>query len=163
MDYINAEEFKKQDEKVQRVLLDWWQPKFGDLATCKGIDHHYEKYFKKVDNYCYVTCYDKEEEENKYIDSLGIKLQDMFDIDNGYYSFKSRFDVTPLFIETQLRNFIEEKLDGVIIKIELVIKNYYDIEIHGHDGGVIIWQFEAKNLLELYWKVAIKIATKREK
>ncbi|WP_461614355.1 hypothetical protein [Clostridium sp. Marseille-QA1073] len=35
MSYIPAEEFLKQSEKVQRELLEWWQPQIGDLTTSK--------------------------------------------------------------------------------------------------------------------------------
>lgn len=35
MNYISSEEFLKQSEKVQKVLLDWWKPEITNLYTDK--------------------------------------------------------------------------------------------------------------------------------
>ena len=35
MEYICAEEFLKQDKKVQEVFMDWWKPSIGDLVFDK--------------------------------------------------------------------------------------------------------------------------------
>ena len=33
--FISAEEFLKQSEKVQNVLIEWWNPQIGDITTGK--------------------------------------------------------------------------------------------------------------------------------
>ena len=33
MEFISAEEFLKQDEEVQKVFLDWWEPSEGDIYS----------------------------------------------------------------------------------------------------------------------------------
>lgn len=39
MEFITAEQFLKQDKKVQEVFIDWWKPSMGDLyAWCYSGD-----------------------------------------------------------------------------------------------------------------------------
>ena len=40
MKFISAEEFLKQDEKVQETFINWWEPGIGDLFTYKEKDEH---------------------------------------------------------------------------------------------------------------------------
>ena len=79
MEFILAEDFLKQDEKVQVVFLNWWKPSSGDLFQ-------YRKLFNVVD-YC-----------------SGTTIQPFY---NSYAVFKK--DCIPLFTEGQLRKFIEDK------------------------------------------------------
>ena len=79
MEFVLAEDFLKQDEKVQVVFLNWWKPSSGDLFQ-------YRKLFNVVD-YC-----------------SGTTIQPFY---NSYAVFKK--DCIPLFTEGQLRKFIEDK------------------------------------------------------
>ena len=40
MKFISAEEFLKQDKKVQETFINWWEPGIGDLFTYKEKDEH---------------------------------------------------------------------------------------------------------------------------
>ena len=101
MEFISAEDFLKQDEKVQVVFLNWWKPSSGDLFQ-------YRKLFNVVD-YC-----------------SGTTIQPFY---NSYAVFKK--DCIPLFTEGQLRKFIEDKtamgtvnvdyFEGYRIKINISI------------------------------------------
>ena len=107
MEFILAEDFLKQDEKVQVVFLNWWKPSSGDLFQ-------YRKLFNVVD-YC-----------------SGTTIQPFY---NSYAVFKK--DCIPLFTEGQLRKFIDDKtamgtvnvdyFEGYRIKINISINqsNYY--------------------------------------
>ena len=110
MEFISAEDFLKQDEKVQVVFLNWWEPSSGDLFQ-------YRKLFNVVD-YC-----------------SGTTIQPFY---NSYAVFKK--DCIPLFTEGQLRKFIEDKtamstvnvdyFEGYRIKINISInqsKYYKDL------------------------------------
>ena len=110
MEFISAEDFLKQDEKVQVVFLNWWKPSSGDLFQ-------YRKLFNVVD-YC-----------------SGTTIQPFY---NSYAVFKK--DCIPLFTEGQLKKFIEDKtamgtvnvdyFEGYRIKINISInqsKYYKDL------------------------------------
>lgn len=81
MEYISAEEFSKQDKKVQKIFLDWWKPSVGDICAYK-MGRNIEDYYlwKKT----FISCES---------DIKGI----MHDI--------------PLLTEGQLRKFIEDKTE----------------------------------------------------
>lgn len=36
MNFISAEEFLKQSEKVQNKLIEWWEPQIGDILVNKN-------------------------------------------------------------------------------------------------------------------------------
>ena len=134
MEYISAEEFLKQDGKVQKVLIDWWIPSEGDIYSyidlgerCRDcISQRTIQFFKR-------TC-------NK----IAITLKE--------WLFKKRKDCIPLLTEGQLRKFIEDNTGGKIRIIE------YDFDHY----NIITWKehFITKetNLLQAYWKVACEIA-----
>lgn len=79
MNFIEAEEFLKQDKRVQKVFLDWWKPNIGDLIVYKYL-------FKCVD------------------EVQGTTIRALSDT---YHIFKN--ECVPLFAEGQLRQFIEDK------------------------------------------------------
>lgn len=162
MEFISANEFLKQDEKVQEVLIEWWKPKFGDLASCKGIASHNENY-KQVEDYCIVKRYSKEDENSKYEDMYGISLYNIFQLDSTsvkdyWIDFKNKFDVIPLFTEGQLRKFIEDKTN-CHIEIIVGISGYVFVlrskETLKEEKRISVLK---RDLLQAYWKVAIQIA-----
>jgi len=163
MEFISAEEFSKQPVEIQKVFLDWWKPKFGDLASFKGIGKHC---LGTKEDYCFVNKYNKEREQDQYIDSYGIELYNMFCIGNDFskygFSFKSKFDVIPLLSEGQLRRFVEDKTDFPIQQIEEDYKGVYEIITGYHaidtNKDFRLHETNETNLLQAYWKVAIEIA-----
>jgi hypothetical protein len=170
MNYISAEQFLNQNEKVRKVLLNWWKPQLGDWATFKGIDFHYNSRFDKIEDYCFVESYNKDREDSQWDDDYGIRLYDIFNIGSDYskygHSFKSRFDVIPLFTETQLRKFIEEKTGK---KLELLYngeENGYDIYLstgaedfnNPNDWIPYLESTRISDILEAYWLISCKIA-----
>ena len=119
MEFISAEDFLKQDEKVQVVFLNWWKPSSGDLFQ-------YRKLFNVVD-YC-----------------SGTTIQPFY---NSYAVFKK--DCIPLFTEGQLRKFIEDKtamgtvnvdyFEGYRIKINSSINQSKYYEDLGNDLLQAYW------------------------
>jgi hypothetical protein len=39
MNFISAEEFLKQSEKVQKILMDWWTPSWSDLVLDENQEY----------------------------------------------------------------------------------------------------------------------------
>lgn len=132
MNYITAEQFLSQSERVQMILLEWWKPSYGDL-------------------YSYITAASTRKVrcilDDYYIDYLK---------DNKYEGY------IPLFAETQLRQFIEEKISG---KIEAAYSNHsYAIFVSHKDCSfdtecMKAYELSTDDLLQAYWKVAIQIAS----
>ena len=137
MEFISAEEFLKQPEKVQKILKDWFKDniEFYDLyTTIKYSD----------------VIIIRNEKQIKAIKEYGIK-------DN----------VIPLFTEGQLRQFIEDKTEGrvgneyclngytIYLWGELTTEN---------DANSIddYWETERNDLISSYWDVACEIAKREE-
>lgn len=141
MDYISVEEFLKQPEKVQKVLLDWWQPeKFNVILNVPSGD------FDIISN-----IIDSQIE----IDNRTAFLWDEAEIKKHHI---------PLLTETQLRKFIEEKTGG---HVDCAYYNYSKDEFYGYTIGIwidnpykCVKEFKdlGKDLLQAYWTVACKIA-----
>lgn len=171
MEYISAEEFLKQPKEVQKVFLDWWKPKFGDLASFKGISKHC---LGTKEDYCFVNEYNEEREQDQYEDSYGIELYNMFCIGNDFskygFSFKSKFDVIPLLSEGQLRQFIEDKtISSMSCRFEkyenmfITDAHYivlYDLITHKPKNT---YESEKTKRVDAYWEVALQIAKEKVK
>ena len=132
MDFVLAKDFLKQSEKVQMVFLSWWKPSIGDLFNYKEEDDH---------DCIEVECI---QSENR-LRTLGFTV------------------VIPLLTEGQLKKFIEDKAE---CKLQI---EYFNIESEKAD---ILFRFikygnekkshmvyDAINLLQAYWKVAVEIAS----
>ena len=132
MEYIEANEFLNQNKEVQKVFLDWWTPSEGDLfmdVFDSGVIRIVSYYDEKLN---YIIPFSRE--------------------------FKSYIsDCIPLFTEGQLREFIEEEL-GSVLDI-----NHYESDgysMYAIKGNKLIkkWEMLGCDLLQAYWKVAVKIA-----
>lgn len=134
MEFISAEEFLKQDKKIQEVFLKWWKCEEGDL-------------YKWISNSTF--------EDVQVLNKSAIET---FKYDE-FISFKK--DCTPLLTEGQLRKFIEDKTKFPILKIEL-INGRYDIYTQykaiDNYSDICVYDELGENLLQAYWKVAIQIA-----
>lgn len=136
MEFISAEQFLKEDKEVQKVFIDWWKPKFGDLYSC--------------DNHRILKVIDEDIESELKEDKDFLK--------HTIYCFNSLKDkIIPLFTEGQLRQFIEDKTGVEYIGLEHYLKTGYDIYV-----GDMIFEDLGNDLLQAYWKVAVQIAKECE-
>lgn len=133
MDYISVEEFKKQPEKAQKVLLDWWKKNAegSDLIGYIGSVPSYKKLSPWI-------------AKNVALDCLPIGEETL-----------------PLFTEGQLRKFIEDKTytkvqiyyDGDYgYTVDIGYKDSFKEEHWG------TYEKLGHDLLQAYWQVACKIA-----
>lgn len=131
MEFITVEQFKEQPVEVQKVFLDWWKPRIGDI---------------------FIFNTDEYDNSDSNIGVLGsIKQINITRRSKGKYRI-------PLFTEGQLRKFIEDKTNG---KVESYYAwDYYTIAIRntGCGGDDPQCDTEETNLLQAYWKVACMIA-----
>ncbi|WP_252241528.1 hypothetical protein [Clostridium sp. ZBS18] len=144
MEFISAEEFRKQSNKVQELLIKWF------LLN------------KSTEDLVQVELHPKPE-IRLYSERLqNSKLQ--FEYKKGYQfkgkTISGKYETTPLLTEGQLRRFIEDKTGG---KVESYYAwDWYTIAIRdtkcGGDDPQI--DTEETNLLQAYWKVACEIASK---
>lgn len=96
MEFITVEQFKEQPVEVQKVFLDWWKPRIGDI---------------------FIFNTDEYDNSDSNIGVLGsIKQINITRRSKGKYRI-------PLFTEGQLRKFIEESI-GRIALIELDYDTY---------------------------------------
>ena len=129
MEFISAEEFLKQDDKVQEVFVNWWKPQLFDVYA-----------YKKENKPHRVTDTDLEE----------VKENDFLSCKNTGF---------PLLTEGQLRKFIEDQTDSTLdfdyaidhYEIFLLSKNESIAEDKLFDNL-------GDDLLQAYWKVAVQIA-----
>ena len=150
MEFISAEEFLKQDEKVQKIFLDWWKPNIGDLLFYLETEGIFMN-----ESVTKITICKWDDEEYLEIKSL------------------SKHDVIPLLTEGQLRQFIEDRLelihyenDGRKIELDITHNNNFTRIEEGLSTGVrerVTWIIEDElgkkyNLLQVYWQVSIEIA-----
>lgn len=139
MEFISAEEFLKQDKKVQEVFIDWWKPSIGDLYAWNYSDE------SENDLHKLQAC----------TSELVVELtNDNKGIDEG--------DRIPLLTEGQLRKFIEDKTGGKVEFYPDVYsgRRYYTIIIRetGCGGDDPTFEPYADDVLQAYWKVAVRIA-----
>lgn len=137
MEFISAEEFLKQPKEVQKVFINWWQPKLFDLIH---IDYY------SVNS---IDTVISEKDIKKY----GIEF-----FPNGIDG-----DVIPLFTEGQLRKFIEDKTGCKIDTIydfeeEGYEIRFYETEFYREITGIYDENTKEDNLLQAYWKVVCDIA-----
>ena len=141
MEFIKAEEFLRQPVEVQKVFINWWLDNFN------------------FGNLCYNEKYEKCVTINKWqynFSCISSSLEG-----ECILSFE---EVTPLFNEGQLRQFIEDKTDRKI-DLSYYRDTGYDMCLDNFKGwgeNRNIFHLDlGTNLLQAYWKVAIKI-TKEE-
>lgn len=156
MDFISAEEFLKQDEKVRQMFLGWWKPSVGDL-------------YKWISNSTFED-----------VQVLNKSAIDTFKYDE-FINFKK--DCIPLLTEGQLRKFIENKylelnMSKVNIELEYYSQRFIDNNHTSQkEQGYYIQILDSESecacidgfndlgndLLQAYWKVALEIAKQEYK
>ena len=150
MDYISAEQFLQQSEKVQESLKKWCELNLQehDWVDLEGL--------------------------MIYIEEVKDTRKDNIDVGRVFYIGHSLFwtpiydpDITPLITESQLRHYIEEKIKGKIDvtfdgkdndlwKIRMSFYTYdNDDECFNYLTKEII---TASDLLQAHWQVACKIS-----
>lgn len=139
MEFISAEEFLKQDDKVQEVFVNWWKPQLFDVYA-----------YKKENKPHRVTDTDLEE----------VKENDFLSCKNTGF---------PLLTEGQLRKFIEDKTNCKMscdigeygYQITLYKFNEgnrgeeHEVDYYRHFSPM---DLNTCNLLQAYWQVAVQIA-----
>lgn len=137
MEFITVEQFREQSKEVQEVFLKWWKPSIGDIFIFN------------------TDGYDNSDSNIGVLASL--KQINITRDSKGEYRI-------PLFTEGQLRKFIEEKTEGILVASCNVIGNRL-INIVKKDeilGGVKTIRRthfgEGIDLLEAYWRLACRIA-----
>jgi len=133
--FIIAEQFLKQNDKVQKTFLDWWKPRFGDIFTTKKIND-------EIDIIVDTT--------NFYIFSLNANF-----VNAGTTAVENKLEPFPLLQMHQLINFIEDKgyiwnKRGVYLDVDYILNGKYI-------GGYSV-KLDNHSLLQALWQVACKIA-----
>lgn len=128
MEFITAEQFLKEDKKVQEVFIDWWKPERGDLVAYEHTIIGTGKIRKEMCMNCLFF-----HSNVKYAEKVGKYI--------------------PLLTEGQLRKFIESKTGAKYIELEHYLKTGYDIYIEN-----MLFEDLGNDLLQAYWKVAVQIA-----
>lgn len=144
MKFIEAEEFLKQDERIQKVFIDWWKPSIGDLFTTKRV-------YDEIDVIIDVTKEDIWGMNNTFKGNI-------------YSSVDKSLMVFPLLTEGQLRQFIEDKFSGDV-KVELEWSNDGYIvnvvsEINDEKVYEEYYSYESEPI-KAYWYAVLQI-TKEE-
>lgn len=144
MKFISAEEFLKQDKKVQETFINWWEPSIGDLyLNTPGNREDFEQIVEVI--------YSQELANDAY--------------NNKNCNMKeSRGDYFPLLTEGQLRKFIEDKTKYKIVYNYNyegnIIVGLKDIKSYGF---IKEYKTDEADLLQAYWQVAVEIASKEVK
>lgn len=149
MEFITVEQFKEQPKEVQEVFLDWYNFDKYDLFYLKWEGA--EKKWGATEEIVSGATLNRHLKHLKRANSNII-------------------NTIPLFTEGQLRRFIEDKESCLLdIKVEDLHDNYNDYTVigweinrfeYGIEFGRILFEdcIKAKDLLQLYWKLACMIA-----
>lgn len=142
MEFISANEFLKQDEKVQKVFLDWWRPSKGDLVS--HIDNANDN---NLNISIIVDYFSYGENWKKYpVKGYNIETSVTMDISKNFI---------PLLTEGQLRQFIDDK---TALKLEITQFEDGEWNLSLYKNGLRNIEIDDMDLLQAYWKVAIQIA-----
>lgn len=135
MEFISAEEFLKQDKKVQEVFIDWWKPSVGDLYAWNYSDE------SENDLHKLQAC------TSELITEL---TNDNKGINGG--------DRIPLLTEGQLRKFIEDKTGNRMLP-DYNDDEGYSVWLYCEEGELKNkYRKLGEDLLQAYWQVAAQIA-----
>lgn len=151
MEYITVKQFLEQPKEVQQYLLKWWKENITQYDLFyRRMKHNFierQKYIIiNVNKYDITTlelrCNNKETDYLSYQSNV------------DYWDIETIDDIIPLFVETQLRNFIEDKLQDKITDLEYCINPKNDCTPQYKIENI---NSNEQNLLQAYWKVACKI------
>lgn len=142
MEFIKAEEFLKQSEKVQKALLNWWKPQMYDMFF-RDFGDNPKAYMHGIYN---GVIRDYETLNNATKDKTFL----------------------PILTEGQLRKFIEEKTNFPV-KLQPRWLNrkiqYQVITFKNHEKYYLEEDIRSNiydDPLQAYWQVVIKIAEEGE-
>lgn len=144
MEFISAEDFLKQSDKVQKVFLEWWRPSKGDLVS--HIDNANDN---NLNISIIVDYFSYGENWKKYpVKGYNIETNVTMDISKNFI---------PLLTEGQLRKFIEDK---TALKLEITQFEDGEWNLSLYKNGLRYIEIDDMDLLQAYWRVAIQIAEK---
>ena len=130
MEFISAEQFLKEDKEVQEVID-------NSIKLCIG-DRIYHKLSEKY--YIYLGEYNE-------------GFWNVFDLDNKCTGVFCKDYFCRCFTEGELRKFVEDKTGIKHIELVYYPKTGYDIYTEN-----ILFEDLGNDLLQSYWKVAVRIA-----
>ena len=130
MEFISAEQFLKEDKEVQEV--------FNNSIKLYIGDRIYHKLSKKY--YIYLGEYNE-------------AFWNVFDLEDKCTSVICKDCFYRCFTEGKLRKFIEDKTGIKHIELVYYSKTGYDIYIEN-----MLFEDLGNDLLQAYWKVAVKVA-----
>ncbi|WP_346962011.1 hypothetical protein, partial [Clostridium sp.] len=140
MEFISSEEFQNQPKEVQKVFMEWWKPSIGDLFIIEKTTSF------NGDRHDFVECF-----------LTGFEITDLTEREMKKIK-------CPLFTESQLIKFIEDKTDCIISELSLnkngytLIIGYKTEYIDGEPRTKKIFRNLKSDLLQAYWKVALEVA-----
>lgn len=130
MEYISAEEFRKQPVEVQNLFIDWWKPSIGGLFNYKEDDEH---------DCIEVECIQSKNRLRTIALTGVIPLLTEGQL-RKFIEDKTEFPILKIeLINGQYDIYTQYK----------AIDNHSDIYVYDELG---------EDLLQAYWKVAIQIA-----
>jgi len=136
--FIEAEQFLKLDNKVQKVFLDWWKPQYGDIIYFDNVPYP-------------VLCV--------YSSYIGIYCENTGEFQEININYNN---IIPLFQIHHFIDFIEEKTKG---KVEIYYAwDYYTIAVRNTscDGDDPQFNTGKTDLLQALFEVAVKVAEMEE-
>lgn len=141
MDFIKADEFLKQNEKVQKVFIDWWVPSIGDLFAWNDDEDYHDMHE--------VNCCSSQNMVDMTAKNKGLKTGDRI----------------PLLTEGALRKFIEDKTNASfeINFSEDVEPGEYKrcMSMYSNKNDLCVGAYQDLdcNLIKAYWQVAVEVAS----
>ncbi len=151
MEFISAEEFRKQPVEVQKYFIDWFLEN-KSVTDLVQVELHPVAEIK-----LYSEGFQDSKLQFEYKKEYQFKGKKI----NGKY------EITPLLTEGQLRKFIEDNTGGKVEFYPDVYhgERYYTIMIRdsGCGGDDPEFEVDADDVLQAYWKVAIQIAEQEGK
>ena len=153
MKYISVEEFRKQSEDVQQALIKWFleNKSTTDLVQVELYPKSEIKLYSLILQECNLD----------FKDSTLIKFKDR--------TITTRYEITPLLTEGQLREFIEDKI-GCKMNVSYKYKpkdGHMELEFDFYEYPskekymiyISTKDIIVSNMLEGWWKVACEIAS----
>lgn len=140
MEFISAEEFRKQPVEVQKYFIDWFLEN-KSVTDLVQVELHPVAEIK-----LYSEGFQDSKLQFEYKKEYQFKGKKI----NGKY------EITPLLTEGQLRKFIEDKTAMGTVNVDYF--EGYRIKINISMHKFQFYKYLGNDLLKAYWKVAVQIA-----
>ena len=143
MKFIKMLEFRKLPTKVQQIFINYF------LENKSTTDLVQVELHPKSE----IRLYSYNLQESK------LQFEDKKEYEFKGRNIIGRYEISPLFVESQLRKFIEDKTGKRFTELEIFYDTGYDIKlVGGFESKDIEFTNLGHDLLKAYWKVAVQIA-----